>query len=213
MSNRNAIFLLIALLIVVISTSLLVKLNNKKADYSPPTFVSDSGNHNLKIQEADAIYATGKFQEALKIYEQILVSYPKNFPLLHKIGKINLQLGNYSKAEDVYTRLCKRAPDNEIFQSSLSLSLLELEKYDKALIHANKAIKLVSKDGLPFLVKAAVKASQNKADEALETFTRIQPTAFLVGFLATKHFDPIRKNPKFAAFEKAVNEQFPRPKK
>lgn len=208
MSTKNTIILLSSLLVVIISTSLLVNFNDKKANYTPPTFVSESENHNKAILLADQTYKSGDFVEALKLYKRVLASYPNNYPLLNKIGQIHVKLKNLPEANSVYTTLCEKSPDNVNFQTSLAFVSLELRDYPKAQKHAEKAIRLRPVDGLPFLIKAAVFAQQGKVTECLETFVNIKATDFLVGFLNSSHFDPVREEKSFAEFQKKINHTF-----
>jgi tetratricopeptide (TPR) repeat protein len=212
MSTKNTIILLSTLLFVVISTSLLVRFNDKKASYTPPTFVSDSENHNKAIQLADQTFKSGNYQEALILYKRVLTSYPQNYPLLNKIGQIHIKLKELPQAKAIYLNLCQKSPDNLKYQTNLAFIHLELREYNEALEHAEKAILLRPADGLPFLIKAAVLAHQEKAEESLEAFSNIVPTPFLVGFLKSTHFDPIRNHQSFIKFQALVNKNFTKQK-
>jgi tetratricopeptide (TPR) repeat protein len=209
MSNRNTIFLLTSLFIVIVTTSLLVRFNDKKANYAPPTFVGDSIKHNDKIQLADLAYSKKEYKKALELYREILASYPDNFPLLHKMGQIQIQLRLFKDAEKNYLSLTTKAPDNALFHASLALISLELNKLEQALTAADKAILLKAKDGLPFLVKAATYAQQMDVSKSLDEFKHISPTPFLVKFIQRKNFDPIRQEKEFIAFSKHLHTLFP----
>ncbi|MCH2206293.1 MAG: tetratricopeptide repeat protein [Lentisphaerales bacterium] len=208
MSTKNTIILLSSLLVVIISTSLLVSFNDKKGNYTPPTFVSESKNHNKTILLADETFKSGNFQEALTLYKRVLASYPNNYPLLNKIGQIHIKLKELPQAKTIFLQLCKKAPDNVNFQTSLSFVFLELREYEKAKENAEKAILLRPVDGLPFLVKAAALAHEGKSIESLKVFENIQPTSFLVGFLKSAHFDPIRQQKNFIDFQNYINSRF-----
>lgn len=207
MSNRNTIILLISLLVVIVSTSLLVRLNPKKANYQPPTFVGKSEPHNVKIKEADLAFRTGKLPEALKLYQEIQDIYPNNLPLHNRIGLINLRLGKFKDAEKTYRDLVKKAPDNSHYNSSLSLALLNLKNYSSALNFAEQAILLKPKDGLPFLVEAAVYAQEKNVDKVIESFTKVQPSPFLFEFIKRPEFQAIHDSEKFKAFLKSATLQ------
>ena len=192
MSTKNTVILLLSLLLVVVSTSLLLRFNDKKADYIPPTFVSDSENHNKAILLADKTFTEGDFGGALVLYKRVLASYPENYPLLNKIGQIHIKLKQLKQAKAIYTKLCQKSPDNVEFQTSMAFVFMELREYDKAMEHADKAISLIPVDGLPYLVKAAVFAHRGDIENSLATFKNIRPTSFLVNFLKSTHFDNFR---------------------
>ena len=204
MSNRNTIILLISLLVVIVSTSLLVILNTKKADYEPPTFVGKSETHNIKIKAADQAFSTGNLPEALRLYKEIQNNYPSNLPLSNRIGLICLRLGKFKEAESIYRELVKKAPDNANFNGALSLSLLNLKNYESALNFAEQAILLKPKDGLPFLVEAAVYAQESKVDKVIESFSKIQPSPFLFEFIKRPEFQAIKDSEKFKNFIKSA---------
>ncbi|MCM8534761.1 MAG: tetratricopeptide repeat protein [Lentisphaeraceae bacterium] len=207
MSNRNTIILLISLLVVIVSTSLLVRLNPKKANYQPPTFVGKSETHNTKIKAADLAFTTGKLPEALKLYKEIQDIYPNNLPLHNRIGLINLRLGKFIDAEKTYRDLVKKAPDNAHYNSSLSLTLLNLKNYSSALNFAEQAILLKPKDGLPFLVEAAVYAQREDVDKVIKSFSQIQPSLFLFEFIKRPEFQAIKNSEKFKTFMKSATVQ------
>ena len=193
---------------MVVATSLLVRFNDKKADYTPPTFISDSENHNKAILLADKTFIAGNFGEALALYKRVLAAYPENYPLLNKIGQIHVKLKQLQEAKAIYNKLCKKSPDNVDFQTSMAFVSMELRDYDKAMEHAEKAISLIPVDGLPYLIKAAVFAHRGDTGNTLATFKNIRPTGFLVNFLKSSHFDNIRKNEAFKKYQFIINQNF-----
>lgn len=173
MSTKSTIILFSSLLLVIVATSMLLRFNDKKADYIPPTFVSDSDNHNKAIFLADKTFTEGDFAQALILYKRVLASYPDNYPLLNKIGQIHIKLKQLKEAKTIYINLCQKSPDNVEFQTSMAFVSMELREYDKAMEHADKAINLIPVDGLPYLVKAAVFAHRGDVENTLATFKNI----------------------------------------
>jgi Flp pilus assembly protein TadD len=60
-----------------------------------------------RLAEARAKYFQGQIPSAIRIYEQLLLSYPSHGPVLAELSQIHLKVGRFSEAEPLLQRLHK----------------------------------------------------------------------------------------------------------
>jgi tetratricopeptide (TPR) repeat protein len=205
MNIKNISILFIIVLLIITSTKLLILFNDKKADYTPPTFVSKSKEHNNIILAADKAYFSKNHEKALELYRKVLAHYPDNYPLLNRIGTIRLNLQNYAQAEMIFTKLIKNVPDQDAYILSLAISQLYQKKYEDADKNTDKALKMKTQDLRAFFIKAAIAASKGDSKAALHELSKINNTNFIEAYLKKPFFDTIRKTEDFIAFQNKIS--------
>ncbi len=90
---------------------------------------------NQILSEALALQASGKLDEAQKIYLKLIESYPGNASLLAMAGAIDLQFGRNESARDLLRRALEIQPDNQDVAFRLGLSYFSLGEEDMAIRH------------------------------------------------------------------------------
>ncbi|OGS58126.1 MAG: hypothetical protein A3J79_06965, partial [Elusimicrobia bacterium RIFOXYB2_FULL_62_6] len=80
-----------------------------KGDRVPPNFTR--GYIPYKFQESDALYAVKKYDEALRMLQDILNFDPENILALKKAGSCDYLLGNYGQARAAWESAVKKEND------------------------------------------------------------------------------------------------------
>lgn len=89
------------------------------------------------IEEALRLTNDGKYQEALKIYEEIL---GENLPeVYNNVGNIYRRLGMLAKAVEMYRRAILVDHTFPLAYFNLACALMEMEKYSEAIMFFEKA--------------------------------------------------------------------------
>lgn len=86
-----------------------------------------------KLREAAMLAASGKRQEAERLYRAILTRDPANQLALRNSGLLAEKREDYVAAEKFYTRLLHHAPDNPEAILSLAFVKMDLGEYDAAI--------------------------------------------------------------------------------
>lgn len=89
-------------------------------------FVSARGSDVNIFNSANAAYKNGKFDEALKGYQQLLDSGNKSAVLYYNLGNANYRLDNIAAAILNYEKAHKIAPGDEDIQMNLKLANLKI---------------------------------------------------------------------------------------
>ena len=76
-------------------------------------------NIYTQLQIAIQHHQTGEIEQAQQLYKSILQREPKNHEVLHLLGVINAQIGNYEFAEKLIMMACQILPKNEAYQFNL----------------------------------------------------------------------------------------------
>ena len=67
------------------------------------------------LNEGNALFDVGKYEEAIAVYNKILEDYPNAYIIHKNIGNAYFQLEKYDEAEEHYKKVLEQAPDdNEI---------------------------------------------------------------------------------------------------
>lgn len=75
------------------------------------------------FQQAEKLRAEKKYQEALKLYEQVAMSDPDNPSAFFWIGYLSDELGNYDQAIDAYRKTISLKPNHSSAFNNLGVSL------------------------------------------------------------------------------------------
>jgi len=94
------------------------------------------------LNEGILLHKSGKFEEAKKIYEEILRLNPINFEVTNLLGIISLQLQKYDEAIILITKAISINPNHHALYNNLGVTYKNLEQYDNAIKNFNKAIEL-----------------------------------------------------------------------
>ncbi|MGD9674805.1 MAG: tetratricopeptide repeat protein [Candidatus Nitrosocosmicus sp.] len=83
---------------------------------------------------AESLFNLGEYDEALKIYNDLLTNYPeKESDLLFQKARTLSQLRRYEEAKDVYTELYNKEQGNKKVLLNLGITWIKLKDYKKAI--------------------------------------------------------------------------------
>ncbi len=104
-------------------------------------FVKKKDIESLFIK-AEKLRNLGNFQEAIKIFKNILKIKPNSTPVLNGIANCYFQLNKFDLSEDHYLLCLKSEPLNIQILNNLSLLYLRNKNFDKALQILQKSLKI-----------------------------------------------------------------------
>lgn len=84
-----------------------VNINLKKAEGLLIT-----GELKAALNEGNGLFNEGKYEEAISVYEKILVDYPDAYIISLNIGNSYFQMEQYEKAEEYYNKVLEKDPEN-----------------------------------------------------------------------------------------------------
>tara|TARA_B100000686_G_C16760758_1_gene958506 strand:+ start:153 stop:2270 length:2118 start_codon:yes stop_codon:yes gene_type:complete len=87
-------------------------------------------------------HARGKINEAKKVYEEVLKSYPNHFLTLANLGIVFSQIRDFDKAKELFNKVIKINPNYAEAHNNLGNVFFELLEFDKALDSYKEAVKL-----------------------------------------------------------------------
>ncbi len=79
-----------------------------------------------KIQEAIKLATENRWQEAVAANEGIVDVFPTDVDAFNRLGRAHMELGEYKKAKEAYSRALELSPTNSIAKKNLErLALLK----------------------------------------------------------------------------------------
>lgn len=79
-----------------------------------------------RIQEAVKLATENRWQEAVAVNESILEVFPTDVDALNRLGRARMELGDYKKAGEAYSKALEISPSNSIAKKNLDrLALLK----------------------------------------------------------------------------------------
>jgi len=94
------------------------------------------------LNQGIILHKSGRFEEAKKIYEEILKINPNNFEIINLLGIISLQQQNYHEAIILINKAININPNHHALYNNLGAAYKNLKKYNEAIINFKKAIEL-----------------------------------------------------------------------
>lgn len=92
--------------------------------------------------DATADHLSGRIQQALNGYQQVLSRHPQHAPALHGLGLACSQLDRADDAENLLRRAVALAPDNAEFLNNLGMVLAERRQLQEAIVCHHRAVNL-----------------------------------------------------------------------
>lgn len=80
---------------------------------------TDSKHYTGRTSLAYALYQTGSYAEARKVYESVLLDYPSDVEMILGVGWTYLKEGNKKKSMDSFNKALKYSPQNPRAQEGL----------------------------------------------------------------------------------------------
>ena len=131
-------------------------------------------NINLKKNLDLAIRYIQKkdLQEAIKIYEKILIDHPNNFDANLNLGTIFAQSNNLKKASEFWTKAININPEVPDAHNNLASIYMRLGEYDKASKHIKEAIRINPKFSLAYNNLGMLKTNTGFLEEGKSNFLK-----------------------------------------
>lgn len=125
--------------------------------------------HEIEAQfrKAVALHRQGAVAEAVKLYQDILLSAPQHVETLHLLGVAALQAGQHQRGVDLISRALVLKPDHAEALSNLGNGLKALGRLDEALARYDAALVLKPAMGEALFNRAQALMALQRPAEAL----------------------------------------------
>jgi tetratricopeptide (TPR) repeat protein len=141
----------------------------------------DPDNLARRVGFADLLYMQGRYQEAIKQYEEVLTIDPTFFEVHTNLGTILAEIGRYEESYSHLLEAIRLSPTYGLAHTGLGHTLEMTSRFDEAFYHYKEAVRVS-----PYLYEARMYLGQYlynnmKFDEALREFrsaVRIGPNKF-----------------------------------
>lgn len=171
-------------------------------DYEPESSADES------VFKGDEFYKKGKFQEAMKLYEQAATETPLDYAFV-RIGDIYLRWGKYEKADEAFLKAVKINPNNAAAWFGHADMLLEEGKIKESLEALNKVLQIDPDFYMAYTSMGDVYVELEQWDKAEEMFNksleidpRQKPPDTFIGlgdlYLRTQRFQKAYENYKIS---------------
>jgi predicted O-linked N-acetylglucosamine transferase (SPINDLY family) len=129
----------------------------------------NSAIQNL-MAHAIKIHQNGDYQQANQLYQQILISDPKNADALQYSGVIAMQTGNFERAIQLLESAIAIQPDNFGFYSNLAMAYKDNNQFQPALNHYKKALALNPKNPVIHFNLGALYQTYERFEDAILSY-------------------------------------------
>jgi len=124
------------------------------------------------VKKAVLLHQAKHFDEAEKIYRQVLKAQPNNFDCLHLLGVIHYQRGNHAAAVSQIDAALRVQPNVSDAFNNRGNALRGLNRLDEALASFDRAIALDPGFAESFFNRGVALQELNRLDEALVSYDR-----------------------------------------
>lgn len=139
----------------------------------PEKGVTDEGpGFALQLTQGRNLGKAGKYEEARKVYEKLIVAYPDRFEPYHRLGVVADRQKRYREAQALYAQAIRREPGNADLFNDLGYSLFLQGKLRKAEVAILKAVALSPSDARYRNNLGMVLGHLERYEEALAEFRR-----------------------------------------
>jgi tetratricopeptide (TPR) repeat protein len=124
------------------------------------------------MEDAAALYRSGRRDEAETICTRILKAHPSHFDAMHLLGLLKLDDGKPAAALRLLEAAVKATPNAPQLLSNLGRALSALNRDDEALAVIDRSLTLAPESFESLNIRGNVLLKINRADEALAVFER-----------------------------------------
>ena len=146
-----------------------------------------TGIWRQRIQDAIKLATNGEWKKAIETNEAILKVFPTDVDAYNRLGRAHMELGEYKKAKDAYSKALEISPNNLIAKKNLDR--IALPKGSNVTVNEHRR-KLSPKDFIAEVGRAGVVNLQDVAPRSL--LVKLAPGEEV--FLDTRSQDSIIKN-------------------
>lgn len=159
------------------------------------------------INRAISAHQSGNLSEAEFLYKAALAQDAKQFDVLHMLGVLRGQQGNFEDADRFISRALKVAPVAEAYENHARV-LLELKRYEDALRAAEKALSLKSNNIAALNFRGCAFLQLKKPEIALENFDKalaVKPDFVMAIYNRGEALSELKRfDESLAAYDKAI---------
>ena len=183
--KTKSIFSLFLFPISLISVSVL-PLNLFNLISPTAVHATNWNKYNIAFKNGLRHLNRGNYQKALDFYNEAIGIYNKDPGAYYNRGLANQELGNHLDAVDDFKK--SMTMDGKMYKANthynIGWSYSELEDYDNALIHFNKAIEIKPKEGYFYANKGDTLLELGKEEEACSNYLK----SFELGYEELKDY-------------------------
>lgn len=125
-----------------------------------------------KVQQALALQQAGQLDAAQAIYQNILKVQPKHFDSLHLSGLVTILKGNLEAGIKLIDKAIRVNPNVPAAYNNRGNALMDLKRFDEALISYNKALSLKSDYASAHNNRGNALQMLDRLDEALASYEK-----------------------------------------
>lgn len=159
-----------------------------------------------KKEEANILFKDGNYEQAIKIYSEILDEDPENHMVLSNRSATYIKIGKYEEALYDAVQCTKLKPDWGKAWGRLASALHGQGKYDDALVAYNKANELEPCEVYESMILEIKKKFNEMKTKLVNESLPTEMKSTQMGDLFTSMFDTVIENPKI--MEKLTNPEF-----
>ena len=149
------------------------------------------------------------FDEALKIYNELIAQDNKNSQLLLFLGTLYLQINNFNLAKDYLEQAFSIDKNNTLIINNLAIAYEKLEEKDKAISLLEKSIEISQNNPETLFRIANLFSSEKKYNLAIKNYRKaieLKPNFFFAYLnLGNAQFESKFYEESIASFEKAIS--------
>jgi protein O-GlcNAc transferase len=124
------------------------------------------------IQTAVGFHRSGKFDEAAKLYAEILHAVPDNPDALYLLGSLHFQRGEYQLSLDHFHRALAARPDSADIMAAYGAALSTLARHEEALVMYDKVIGANPTHAQSWNNRGNALLTLGRAEEAIASYER-----------------------------------------
>jgi protein O-GlcNAc transferase len=153
------------------------------------------------LQQAEALEAEGRLDEALRCYDQAIISTPGLAVAYFRKGNILLDGGHYQQAADAYAAALQFKPDSAGAQLNMGRAQQALGHLDAATAHYQQALEINPKLLAAWLALGDLQSSREQWTDAEASFSNAAKVAPADAQIVFKHSLLLHQLEQFALAE------------
>ena len=139
-----------------------------------PVHATNWNRYNVEFKNGLRNLNQENYQKALEFFTNAIEIYKKDPAAFYNRGLANQELGNHQEAVDDFKK--SMTMDGKMYKANthnnIGWSYIQLEEYENALIHLNKAIEIKPKEGMFYSDKGDALYELGKGEEACANYIK-----------------------------------------
>ena len=148
------------------------QLNLSNLILIPSAHATNWNAYNKHVENGGRNFNNGNYQKAIDFYNKALKIYKRDGAIFYNRAISNYELGNYKEAIADYKEalIFEDKMRSAITHLNIGIAYKEIEEFEKALFHFNKAISIKPHEGFYYQDRGSLYFELEKWDEALKDF-------------------------------------------